>query len=77
MSRVVKTKDELEQIVINHLRTRNASAGVASVVVAPLPGTSGEWMVKAFQEGSSSRAACLVGLHGILPVLQATFALGG
>jgi hypothetical protein len=75
MPRVIKSKNELEEIVVRHLRARAPSAGVASVVVTPMPAATGGWTVKAFQEGSSSRGACLLGLHGILPVLQAQFEL--
>jgi hypothetical protein len=76
VSRVIKSKDELEEIVVRHLRARPASAGIASVVVTAMSGANGGWTVKAFQEGSSSRGGCLLGLHGILPVLQAQFELG-
>ena len=41
-----------------------------------MPEANGGWTVKAFQEGSSTRGGCLLGLHGILPVLQEKFELG-
>jgi len=76
MSRVIKSKDELEDIVVRHLRARPASAGIAGVVVTAMTCADGGWTVKAFQEGSSTRGGCLLGLQGILPVLQAKFELG-
>lgn len=74
--RVTKTRAELEDIIVRHLRARPASAGIAGVVVTAMSGANGGWTVKAFQEGSSTRGGCLLGLHGILPVLQAQFELG-
>ena len=76
MLRIVKTKNELEEIVIKHLRVREASSGIASVTVAPVSGATGAWKVLTFNEGESSRGGCLLGLHGIMPILQAKFEMG-
>ena len=75
MSRVLKTREELEEIVLRHLQTQPETAGIVSVSVRPHSEGHGAWTVKAFQEGTSSRGGCLLGLHGILPVLQEQFAL--
>jgi hypothetical protein len=75
MPRVLKTWEELEDIVLRHLQTRPDTAGIVSVSVRPDSEGHGGWTVKAFQEGTCSRGGCLQALHGILPVLQKQFAL--
>lgn len=74
--RLTRSKEELEAIVLQHLRARPETAGVESVTVRPASGAKGGWTVKAFQEGTSSRGGCLQALHRILPGLQKQFVLG-
>lgn len=76
MLKIVKTKIELESLVITTLRLREQSSGVASVTIVPMPGPAGAWKVQTFEEGSSSRCGCLLGLYGLIPVLQTRFELG-
>jgi len=76
MPKIVKTKIELENLVVTTLRAREQSSGVTSVTIAPMPGPAGAWRVQTFEEGSSSRCACLLGLHGLIPALQTRFELG-
>jgi hypothetical protein len=76
MSRILKTKVELENLVVTTLRSREQSSGVASVTIVPMSGPAGAWKVQTFEEGSSSRGGCLLGLHVLIPVLQARFELG-
>lgn len=76
MPKIVKTKVELENLVITTLRSSEPCSGVASVTVVPMAGPAGAWKVLNFEEGSSSRGGCLVGLHGLIPVLQTRFELG-
>ena len=67
-----KTKNELEEIVVRHPRARSSSGGA----VVLMSGATGAWMVKAFQERSSSRGTCLISPHEILPLLQEKFERG-
>jgi len=76
MPKIVKTKIELESLVVTTLRARERTCGVASVTIVPMGGPAGAWKVQTFEEGSSSRGGCLLGLHGLIPVLQTRFELG-
>ena len=76
MPKIVKTKIELESLVVTTLRARERTCGVASVTIIPMGGPTGAWKVQTFEEGSSSRGGCLLGLHGLIPVLQTRFELG-
>jgi hypothetical protein len=76
MPKIVKTKIELESLVVTTLRARERTCGVASVTIVPMAGSAGAWKVQTFEEGSSSRGGCLLGLHGLIPALQTRFELG-
>ena len=76
MPKIVKTKIELESLVVTTLRARERTCGVASVTIVPMGGPAGAWKVQTFEEGSSSRGGCLLDLNGLIPMLQTRFELG-
>jgi hypothetical protein len=71
-----ENQDQVGKLVVTTLRARERTCGVASVTIVPMGGPAGAWKVQTFEEGSSSRGGCLLGLRGLIPVLQTRFELG-
>ena len=72
MARLLRTKEELEQLVIEELRTFETCEDASAVVVVRItdPGEQATWTVSCFKAGPADGPACERALQEFVPRFQ-------